>query len=89
MKAFKVVLTKVESTHNNLRTNEVDGLTLALPEKGKQFQMTGESLTKGASIRCVTTTEIKELDIEGDSDYTFKTLNSTYKLKVTGVEEIE
>jgi hypothetical protein len=88
MQGFKVILTKVESNHNNLRTNEIDGLTLSLPEKGKFFQMVAPPLESG-SIRSVTTTEIKELEKTSEDSYTFKTQNSTYKLKVYGTEEIE
>jgi len=87
VKAFKVLLTKVESNHNNLRTNEIEGLTLELPTVGKGFNMSGEPLDKAMSVRVINTTEIKE--IEGsENDFTFKTLNSTYKLKVLGTEEI-
>lgn len=88
MKAFKVILTKIESNHNNLRTNEVDGLTLEIPEKDKSFHMTSTPLTEGASIRSITTTPVKEVDKITENLYTFKTLNSTYSLEIYGTEEI-
>lgn len=88
MIAHKVKLTKIESNHNNLRTNEIEGVSLDLPEVGKSFYLVGESLTEGMDARVVTTTEIKSLE-KTDNEYTFKTLNSTYKLEVLGTEEIE
>lgn len=88
MRIFKVLLTKVESNHNNLRTNEIEGATLALPEIGKGFDMSGEPLDPAMAVRVINTTEIKELEQNGD-EFTFKTLNSTYKLKVLGTEDIE
>lgn len=88
MKAFKILLTKIESNHTNLRTNEIEGLTLELPVVGKGFNMSGEPLDKNMSVRVINTTEIKEVEQNGD-EYTFKTLNSTYNVKVLGTEEIE
>lgn len=89
MKAYNVVLKKIESNHNNVRTNETEGQTLALPEVGKNFSLVGASLTPGLTHRVITTTEIKEVETQGDGSYIFKTLNSTYGLVVTGTEEIK
>lgn len=89
MKAYNVVLKKIESNHNNVRTNETEGQTLSLPEVGKNFSLVGASLTPGLTHRVITTTEIKEVESKGDGSYIFKTLNSTYGLVVTGTEEIK
>lgn len=89
MKAYNVVLKKIESNHSNVRTNETEGQTLALPEVGKNFTLVGASLTPGLTHRLITTTEIKEVQKNEDGTYIFKTLNSTYGLSVIGTEEIK
>jgi hypothetical protein len=88
MKTFNVTLTKIESTHNNVRTNETTGHTLALPEVGKNFFMTAPPLESGG-VRMINTTEIKEVEIHSETEFTFKTQNSTYKVQVLGTEIIE
>lgn len=85
MKRYKVLLTKVASTHNNLRTDETEGITTELPEKGKFFILAAKPLVQGAVLRMITTTEIQNVEVLGD-EYMFQTLNSTYKVKV--LEEI-
>jgi len=89
MKIFKTLLTKVESNHTRLRTNEVEGTTIALPEVGKSFALVGKSLTEGAPFRLVNTSEITEVEKLSEDELQFKTLNSIYKLKVLGTEEID
>lgn len=88
MIAYKVKLTKIESNHGNLRTNEVEGLSWDLPTIGDNFSVIGDSLTEGMDARVVTTTEIKSVE-HFDTHCIFKTLNSTYKLEILGTEEIE
>jgi hypothetical protein len=88
MKVYKVKLTKVESNHNNLRTNEIEGITQELPSVGKSFQLVGESLTQGMNARIVYTTEIQFVENMGN-EYMFKTLNSTYKVEVLGEETVD
>ena len=83
----KVKLTKIESNHNNLRTDIIEGITLELPEVGKSFVLAGKPLTPGTDIRLVTTTEIKNVE-KIDNEYKFKTLNSTYKLEVLDSEQV-
>ena len=87
MTAYQVILKKIESNHTNLRTNEIEGRTLSLPEISKNFVLVGESLTPGLDARVVTTTEIKSIEQSGKK-YTFKTLNSTYELEVLAEEDI-
>lgn len=88
MKVYSVKLTKIESTHTKLRTNEVEGFTIELPEVGKSFGMVSESLSDKMEGRLVTTSLIQELD-KKDSVYTFKTKNSIYRLDVSGTQEID
>lgn len=77
----KVRLTKIKSTHSNLRTDIIEGETDELPEVGKHFLLLGVSLTQGMDTRMVTTTKIQTVNIV-NSEYEFTTLNSTYKLEV-------
>lgn len=76
---YLVRLTKIRSNHKNLRTDEIEGVTLDLPKEGKYFQMFGKGLEFGT--RAITTTTIKKVEQMG-SEYLFHTLNSTYKLEV-------
>lgn len=81
MKRYQVILEKICSTHDNLRTNTVEGFTTELPKKGDYFSIVGESLTPGLMARVVTTTEVQSVEVMGD-EYQFTTMNSTYRLKV-------
>lgn len=89
MTVYKVKLTRIESNHTNLRTDSVEGFTLQLPIKGSGLRVVGDSLTPGMSARVVNTSEIQSVDIKSDKEFDFTTLNSSYKLEVLGVEEIE
>lgn len=86
MKSYKVKLTKLQSNHNNLRTDSVEGFSLELPEVGKSFQLVGDPLTAGALFRGVFTTEIKNVERMGN-EFVFHTMNSKYKLEVLGETE--
>jgi hypothetical protein len=88
MKVYEVRLTRVESNHNRIRTDSVEGMTSELPVVGKSFCLIGESLTEGMNARLVTTSKITKVDQNGD-EYTFNTLNSTYKIEVLGTEIAE
>lgn len=74
-------LTKISSTHINLRTNEVIGEFELLPEFGESFQIIAEPLDATKDYREVTTTPIKTLTCY-DNVYRFSTLNSEYELEV-------
>ena len=90
MITYKVILTKIESNHSRLRTSDVLGNTLELPQVGKSFYLVGESLTEGMIARVVTTSEISSVEVSEDGkEFTFKTQNSTYKVQVLGTEEVE
>lgn len=79
---MKAKLTKVESTHNNLRTNEIVGRPLFIPEVGRSFIMWSEPLDKDMDIRQITTSVVKSVELIGDNLYEFKTMNSIYKLEI-------
>jgi len=85
-KIYKVKLKKIKSNHKNLRTEEVEGQTLTLPEVGKAFVLVGEALNPEADYRSVYTTEIKHVEKMGES-YRFNTQNSIYHLDVLGEVE--
>jgi len=89
MIAYKVILTKVDSTHKNLRTNSIEGKSIDLPEVGKVFFLIGEALTSGATSRFIQTSEISSVKKTGEDEYVFKTLNSTYNLKVLGTDLVD
>ena len=76
---YQVKLTKLRSSHKNLRTDVVEGIALDLPKEGDYFQIFGEGLEFGT--RVVTTTAIQKVEKLGN-EYLFHTLNSTYKLEV-------
>lgn len=87
MKIYKVRLTKVESNHNNIRTNSMEGETTELPVPGENFVIVGDPINPMADVRCITTSEIQLVE-KTDSLYTFKTLNSTYQLEVLSEEDL-
>ncbi len=76
---YKVKLTKVRSNHNNLRTDEILGVTEKLPTKGEDFNLLGKGLEFGT--RSVRTTPVEKIE-QIDNEYLFHTRNSTYKLEV-------
>lgn len=78
---YQVRLTKVKSTHQNLRSDVIEGTTYELPKVGNSFSMFGPPLNTEASFRGVYTTEIKVCERVGDQ-FQFVTENSTYKLDV-------
>lgn len=85
---FKVVLKRMLSNHNNLRTDVIEGMAMHLPSVGMPFILFGESLTDPAATRVVTTTPVMETKVN-DSVWWFKTKNSTYELTVLEMPELE
>lgn len=72
---MKVRLTKIESSHNNLRTDIVEGDLLYWPGVGESIIVTAKPLVEGG-MRLVRTSPVSK--IEGDL---FHTLNSVYRLE--------
>jgi hypothetical protein len=60
---FKVVLKRMLSNHNNLRTDVIEGMAMHLPSVGMPFILFGESLTDPAATRVVTTTPVMETKV--------------------------
>jgi hypothetical protein len=83
---YKVKITKKNSNHKNLRTDEIEGFCHELPKLDCNFVMFSEGLEMG--VRIIKTTAIK--DINGDE---FKTENSTYVIEVSedkvSLDEVE
>jgi hypothetical protein len=79
---YYATLKKIESTHNNVRTDTVKGLVPEMPTTGKPFFMySSEVLTPGTNLRHIYTTEIKEVTVnEENGDIVFRTENSLYVL---------
>jgi len=75
-KKFKGILKKIESNHNNLRTNEVEGV-FSLPQVGEAFILFGKGLDFGT--RLIFTTPVKNFN---EKNMTFTTENSTYFLTI-------
>jgi hypothetical protein len=77
-------LEKIESTHQNLRTDTVDG-SFDMPIIGKCFLLIGKGLAFGN--RFVTTSVVVSLEKISDSEFVFTTQNSTYKIHIKNVVE--
>jgi hypothetical protein len=74
-KFFKVKMSRIESSHQNLRTDEIEGYASSLPLVGENFILLSKGLEVG--VRVVRTTPVTEL-----RDSSFKTQNSTYGFEV-------
>lgn len=78
---FTVKLTQIESNHDVVRTKITEGRTYSLPEVGKCFRLFGDSLTEGCAFRDILTSKVQEVK-EDKNGFTFKTLNSTYRVEL-------
>lgn len=89
---FYVTMKKIESTHKNLRTDEVKGLTPELPQVGKHFFMySNEVLTPDTNIRYIYTSPVRDMR-SNDDEIVFRTENSVYTLsevRNTAVDEMK
>lgn len=74
-------LTKIKSTHSNLRTDVIVGFCLGAPKMGESFTMFAPPLVTQADLRVITTTEVQAIAQIGQT-YDFNTMNSTYKLEL-------
>lgn len=74
------VLKKIESSHNNLRTSEMEGVFSEFPKIGESFQIFGKGLKIGN--RLIYTSPIKEILESDDNSITFKTHYSKYHLSL-------
>lgn len=80
----KVKLTKIRSTHSNLRTDEIEGYTPRMPEAGEAFVMMALPLYKSLQegfMREIKTTMVQRVMEDEDGSLRFETRNSQYKLE--------
>ena len=81
---MRVKLIKISSSHNNLRTNEVEGEIEALPSAGGRLAVIGKGLEFGS--RLVFTSEIKTVNLIDKNEtrdlFHIETQNSEYALEV-------
>lgn len=81
-KIYQVKLKKIESTHNNVRSNEINGVCYELPKVGSSFMLlSSETLTPDTNLRQIVTSEITEVR-EFDGEIIFRTRNSLYSITV-------
>jgi len=86
-----VTLKKIESMHENLRTDEVVGMTPNMPTVGNAFFMYADPLDPEAKVdgvpvnaRYIHTSIVQEVTEHKNGEISFKTANSVYSLTVTG-----
>lgn len=77
----KATLIKVQSTHNNLRTDEIEGRFADPPTLGHSFGFFADPLDETMDIRVVTTSRVQSVQ-QTEEGFIFSTLNSTYYLKL-------
>ena len=81
---YKCILTKIKSTHNNLRTDTIEGIAPNLPQKETCFYLYGQGLEFGT--RLIATSLVKEIINRTDESIDFETQNSTYNLKIISLD---
>lgn len=82
---IKIKLTKIVSNHQNLRTDEVIGVTPSLPEVAKGFVVFAESLSNsvpGNLDRTIVTSPIVSITKYDEDTFVVNTANSTYNIQV-------
>ena len=77
-----VKLTKISSSHSNLRTNEVLGNVFELPKIGEPFHIVSQSLTEKNLTRHVTTSRVTSIKQINDQKIEFSTQNSLYEIEI-------
>lgn len=82
----KVLLTKLESNHDRVRTKTVMGFARELPVVGEPFTMFSDPLDPSANIRMVSTTPVLRTLDPCNAPSEFWTVNSHYQIDVLGYE---
>jgi hypothetical protein len=76
---YKVKLTRVSSSHQNLQRDEMMTRTGFLPVVGHCMFFSGDSLAQYMGPSVIQTTVLKEVSYDAETKtYTFKTRNTTY-----------
>jgi hypothetical protein len=70
-------LTKIQSTHQKLRTDVIEGWCYHLPIVGEAFSIFSDPLDPEMQVRVVRTSTVVDVYVDR-----FETLNSTYELVV-------
>jgi hypothetical protein len=78
---MKVKLEKLQSNHNNLRTDTVEGAAIGLPMVGESFRMVSDPIDPKKDGRFIITSPVQGFARIGNA-ITFVTANSTYRLTV-------
>ena len=84
IETFKIRLTKLDSTHENLRTDIVEGIIHKKPELHECLEIYAKSLTLEAAERYIKTSPIMSIeyfDEVGIDTINFMTLKSRYRLE--------
>jgi len=82
-----VRLIRLESKHQNLRTDTVLGFCGKLPALGEEFRLFAKALTAPEALRLVTTSLVQSIENIGD-DVEFHTDNSHYRLHILTHDEM-
>lgn len=88
---YHVTLKKRSSSHQNLRDDEIRGVTDSLPEVGEGFKLVADSRTPGAAFRMILTSPVERAAYINEDDSVvgvyFTTRNSFYELEISHVEQ--
>lgn len=79
---MKARLTKLRSSHNNLRTSMIEGETIAQPTLGESFMLFAEPLETSVGVRVVSTMLVTSIDRLDESSVKFQTKNSCYLFEI-------
>jgi hypothetical protein len=80
-----VILEKIKSTHQRLRSDRIDGIAPGVPKVGECFYMGSSPIDPSADMRLVRTSPVKKVESKKGpikTIYDFETENSTYCLTV-------
>lgn len=79
----RVRLTRLQSSHENMRTDHVDGVLIKGPRRGSVMVLLGAGLEEGTT-RVLRTSKILEFSWKDARTCVVKTVNSLYKLELLG-----
>jgi hypothetical protein len=85
---YLIKLKKIESTHENLRTDEINGMSHDLPEVGQSFTLIADPLERAnPHKRVVTTTPVVKVTKTGN-EMVFETANSVYSIEYEEISNL-
>ena len=84
---IEVILTRLKSVHQNLRSDEIRGTADGLPAVGRGFAIIGAPINENAFARLVATTAVKEIRHHPkNGSLEFWTANSHYGLQILDMD---